>query len=54
MVEIERSPRQYIKKFEIKIAYRYDPKNQLHLTIKDSSDILKSELEKLKGIKINI
>ena len=53
-MEIERSPKQYFKKFEIKIEYRYDPKNQLHLTIKDSSDILKSELAKLKGIKITI
>ena len=53
-MEIERSKKQYYKKFEIKIEYRQDPKNQLYLTINDSYEILKSELKTLKGIKINV
>ena len=53
-MEIERSPKRYIKKFEIKIKHKYDPEDQLYLTIKDSFDILKSELLNLKGMKINI
>lgn len=53
-MEIERSPNQYFKKFEIKISYKYDPKNQLYFTLKDAFELLQLELRNLKGIKINV